>query len=139
MRWGIEMDTTILIPIQIYQDEKEFYFSIPQKETLNDQQLYASVSETIMAAKRVLEKEVYQDVLNGVFHEKQEPIHYVSGSLDFMTCVVEIEVEELLEKFGSQPVKKMVSIPAWMNFMAKRKGLSLSKIVQDALKEKIER
>lgn len=37
----------------------------------------------------------------------------------------------------TRAVKKMISIPAWLNKEAEKHNLSLSKVLQDALKEKL--
>ena len=45
---------------------------------------------------------------------------------------------EYAEKHFNKSVKKMVTIPQWMADMAEAKKLKLSKLLQDAIKEKIQ-
>lgn len=52
--------------------------------------------------------------------------------------IISVNVAEYAEKHFNKSVKKMVTIPGWMADMAERKKLKLSKILQDALKEKLQ-
>ncbi|KGL43606.1 type II toxin-antitoxin system HicB family antitoxin [Listeria newyorkensis] len=57
-----------------------------------------------------------------------------SGSRPFLASIAQ---QVVLDTYGSKPVKKMVSIPSWMNVQAEHAGLSLSKVLQQALKERL--
>lgn len=52
--------------------------------------------------------------------------------------IISVNVAEYAEKHFNKSVKKMVTIPGWMADMAESKKLKLSKILQDALKEKLQ-
>ena len=52
--------------------------------------------------------------------------------------IISVNVAEYAEKHFNKSVKKMVTIPQWMADMAESKKLKLSKILQDALKEKLQ-
>lgn len=52
--------------------------------------------------------------------------------------IISVNVAEYAEKHFNKAVKKMVTIPGWMDDMVKTRKLKLSKILQDALKEKLQ-
>lgn len=52
--------------------------------------------------------------------------------------LISVNVVEYAEKHFNKAVKKTVTIPAWMADMADVKGLKLSKLLQDAIKEKLQ-
>ena len=52
--------------------------------------------------------------------------------------IISVNVAEYAEKHFNKSVKKMVTIPKCMADMAESKKLKLSKILQDALKEKLQ-
>lgn len=51
--------------------------------------------------------------------------------------IISVNVAEYAEKHFNKAVKKMVTIPQWMADAADRKNLKLSKILQEAIKEKL--
>ncbi|EAC6450082.1 hypothetical protein AR000_15065 [Listeria monocytogenes] len=53
--------------------------------------------------------------------------------------LIGLSTNEVIRKYGTKPVKKMVSLPPWLSYQADKEGLSLSKVLQAALKEKIEK
>ena len=50
---------------------------------------------------------------------------------------VDANITEYRKKYGYKIVKKNCSIPAWLNTKAEELGLNFSKILQEALIEKI--
>jgi len=62
--------------------------------------------------------------------EPQEPTTIKTTENQFVNLVK-------AKKLNTKAVRRTVSIPAWMDKSASEAGLSLSKILQDALKEKI--
>lgn len=52
--------------------------------------------------------------------------------------IISVNVAEYAEKHFNKAVKKTVTIPQWMADMAEAKKLKLSKILQDAIKEKLQ-
>lgn len=63
-----------------------------------------------------------------------ESLAIPSGSRPFLASIAQ---QVVLDTYGSKPVKKMVSIPSWMHVQAEHAGLSLSKVLQQALKERL--
>ena len=77
-----------------------------------------------------------QDINDDVIKEELEEL-YTDKSRVFVN-IISVNVAEYAEKHFNKSVKKMVTIPGWMADMAERKKLKLSKILQDALKEKLQ-
>ena len=47
--------------------------------------------------------------------------------------MVAVNMDEVIEKYGKHPVKKTLTIPAWMNAFAEEHNISCSKLLQDAI------
>ncbi len=47
--------------------------------------------------------------------------------------LVALDMDEYSEKYGNKAVKKTLTIPAWMNTFIEKKGVSCSKLLQDAI------
>ncbi|MCL2355376.1 MAG: type II toxin-antitoxin system HicB family antitoxin [Oscillospiraceae bacterium] len=54
----------------------------------------------------------------------------------FKTYIM-VDVAEFAKKWGKESVKKTLSIPKWLNTKAERLGVNFSKVLQEALLEKI--
>lgn len=54
----------------------------------------------------------------------------------FVSLVV-ADLDAYRRERDSRPVRRTVSIPGWLDHAADRAGLSLSKVLQDALKERL--
>ena len=87
-------------------------------------------NEEIPAASNI------QDINDDVIKEELEEL-YTDKSRVFVN-IISVNVAEYAEKHFNKSVKKMVTIPRWMADMAESKKLKLSKILQDALKEKLQ-
>lgn len=61
-------------------------------------------------------------------------IHAPEGS--FVSMIV-CNMSEYSEKYGSKTVRKNITIPAWLNSFGEKNHLNFSRILQDALLEKI--
>lgn len=87
-------------------------------------------NEEIPAASNI------QDINDDVIKAELEEL-YTDKSRVFVN-IISVNVAEYAEKHFNKSVKKMVTIPQWMADMAESKKLKLSKILQDALKEKLQ-
>ena len=54
-----------------------------------------------------------------------------------MLMLIQIDTDEYLRKTESRAVRRSVSIPAWMDMEVQERGLSLSRVLQDALKSQL--
>lgn len=51
------------------------------------------------------------------------------------TSLVPLDMAAYAAKYGSSAVKKTLTIPAWLNTFVEQKGISCSKVLQDALSQ----
>lgn len=77
-----------------------------------------------------------KDIDDNVIKEELEEL-YTDKSRVFIN-IISVNVAEYAEKHFNKSVKKMVTIPQWMADVADSKKLKLSKILQDAIKEKLQ-
>ena len=55
---------------------------------------------------------------------------------DFIV-MVEFDTAKYLEKHNNKPVKKTLSIPSWLNILAKQHNINFSKLLQNALRREL--
>lgn len=77
-----------------------------------------------------------QNIDDNVIKNELEEL-YTDKSRVFVN-IISVNVAEYAEKHFNKSVKKLVTIPQWMADMADAKKLKLSKLLQDAIKEKIQ-
>jgi len=63
-----------------------------------------------------------------------ERVNYPNGS---WAMLIQVDTDEFLKKTETKAVRRTVSIPSWMDQIAQKRGISLSKVLQDALKAQI--
>ncbi|MGX4687167.1 hypothetical protein JNUCC83_09715 [Vagococcus sp. JNUCC 83] len=56
---------------------------------------------------------------------------------DDIISYVRTDLNQVLNKFGNKPIKKMISIPEYQEFWLKNNNISLSKFLQEAIESKI--
>ena len=78
-----------------------------------------------------------QNIDDKVIKDELEELYTTDKSKVFVN-IISVNVAEYAEKHFNKSVKKMVTIPQWMADMAEAKKLKLSKLLQDAIKEKIQ-
>lgn len=74
--------------------------------------------------------------------DKKEEIPHASDMSDFfgdgkIVTLFIADTASYRNRVDNRPVKKMLSIPAWMASEAKAAGLELSKVLQEAIQEKL--
>ena len=67
----------------------------------------------------------------------QTPIEDVKYPDNAWAMLIQVDTEEYMKKAETKAVRRTVSIPSWMDQIAQKRGISLSKVLQDALKEQI--
>ena len=50
---------------------------------------------------------------------------------------ISIDMEEYRKKFNNKSIKKTLTIPEWLNYLAEKKNINFSQVLQEALKEKL--
>lgn len=126
------MDKVFLYPIFVQEQADSWVYGNPQFE--NVQGTAATLEKVYVESKEELEKIIYKQLINNI-NVKPEPWKWEERN----ALIVEINVKKVLEKYGSTPIRKMVSLPTWLSYQAEKEGLSLSKVLQEALKERLNR
>lgn len=126
------MDKVFLYPIFVQEKNGLWVYDNPQFENL--QGTAATLEKVYVESKEELEKIIYQQLINNI-SVKPDPWKWEERN----ALIVEIDVKEVLEKYGSTPIRKMVSLPTWLSYQADKEGLSLSKVLQETLKERLNR
>ena len=65
------------------------------------------------------------------------PISQVDCPEGARVMLVQIDTEEYLRMTETKAVRRTVSIPSWMDQIAQKRGISLSKVLQEALWQQI--
>lgn len=65
------------------------------------------------------------------------PIEDVKYPDNAWAMLIQVDTDEYMKKTETKAVRRTVSIPSWMDQIAQKRGISLSKVLQDALKEQI--
>lgn len=65
------------------------------------------------------------------------PIEQVECPEGSRVMLIQIDTEEYLRRTETKAVRRTVSIPSWMDQIAQKRGISLSKVLQEALKSQI--
>ncbi len=54
-----------------------------------------------------------------------------------ITTLVALDTDAYRMRMDTAPVRKSVSIPAWMDKMARKRGISCSQVLQEALRQRL--
>ena len=60
------------------------------------------------------------------------------GEGDSFLTLVDIDVAEYRRKNDNKMVRRNVTLPNWMNVAAEKEGLNVSKVLQEALRERLQ-
>ena len=94
-----------------------------------------TLEDVATEAKASLESFLYAASLVGeVVAAPSETVTFASGQ---MHVIVTVDMEAYKQMQDTKPIKKSVSLPAWMANGADRAGLSLSKVLQESLKSRL--
>ncbi|MBC2137702.1 hypothetical protein HCA93_15570 [Listeria innocua] len=126
------MSDILLYPITVKRKEEQWFYHSSQFPEIKGSS--SDLESLYLTAKEQLEKHLYQLLLN---RKRDVPVSWKKEHEKVV--IIAISAREILQKYGSTPVKKMVSIPSWLSYQAEKEGLSLSKVLQEALKDKLKR
>lgn len=68
---------------------------------------------------------------------KPTPMNQIVRDDGDTLMLIQIDTAEYLRRTESRAVRRTVSIPSWMDMEAQQKGISLSRVLQDALSAKL--
>ena len=73
-------------------------------------------------------------------------VNFPKPSLDFSTIdlkdnqfisLISIDMDDYRKKFNNKAVKKTLTIPEWLNYLAEKNNINFSQVLQEAIKEKL--
>ena len=50
---------------------------------------------------------------------------------------ISIDMDDYRKKFNNKSIKKTLTIPEWLNYLAEKNNINFSQVLQEALKEKL--
>lgn len=50
---------------------------------------------------------------------------------------ISIDMDEYRKKFNNKSIKKTLTLPEWLNYLAEKNNINFSQLLQEALKEKL--
>jgi len=107
-----------------------------------------TLEEAIEMAQDYIGTYLYDDFLNGKELPKASGIENIKINLEeeekecyeenkSFTSLINLDMKKYVNECKSQTVRKNVSIPSWLNEMAKRSNINFSNILQEALKQEL--
>ncbi|RRD39276.1 type II toxin-antitoxin system HicB family antitoxin [Leptotrichia sp. OH3620_COT-345] len=107
-----------------------------------------TLEEAIEMAQDYIGTYLYDDFLNGNELPKASSIEDIKINLEeeekeyyreneSFTSLVNLNMKRYVNECKSQTVRKNVSIPSWLNEMAKRSNINFSNVLQEALKQEL--
>lgn len=81
-----------------------------------------------------------EDYVNEMFESAPKPSNIQDIKLGLNECIalIELDIDEYLKTLDNSAVKKTLTIPAWLDRAASKKKINFSKVLQEALIEKIQ-
>ena len=74
-------------------------------------------------------------------------VNFPKPSLDFSAIdlkdnqfisLISIDMDDYRKKFNNKAVKKTLTIPKWLNYLAEKNNINFSQVLQEAIKEKLD-
>lgn len=98
-----------------------------------------TLEEAYDMAKEAMEL-FMNDYVNDMFKNVPSVSKLSHIKLENNECIalIELDINEYLKTLDNSTVKKTLTIPAWLDYIACKKKLNFSKILQEALIEKIQ-
>lgn len=95
--------------------------------------------EAYAMAKEAMELYL-ENYVKDLFHSAPAPskIKDIKTKSNECIALIELDIHQYLRSFDNKAVKKTLTIPSWLNDIAIEKHINFSKVLQEALMEKIE-
>ena len=120
-------------PAVFYKEKEEYWVEFPDLEGCNS--CGFSLAEAIEFAQEALGLYLVSIVEDGHRLPEASRIEDIKPSKDGLINYIATDMEKYRK--NTKAVKKTLSIPAWLAEEAERQNLSLSKVLQEGLKEKL--
>lgn len=91
------------------------------------------MAEAVFMAEDAASGWVLTELEDGKAAPKATEIGNVTHGADQFVSLIALDMDAYAAKYGSNAVKKTLTIPAWLNTFVEQNGISCSKVLQDAL------
>lgn len=91
------------------------------------------MAEAVFMAEDAASGWVLTELEAGEKTPKATPIKEVKLEGEQFASLIALDMDAYAAKYGSNAVKKTLTIPAWLNTFVEQNGISCSKVLQEAL------
>lgn len=91
------------------------------------------LAEAMFMAEDAASGWVLTELEDGQKVPRATDIRNVATSEESMVNLIALDMDAYAAKYGSNAVKKTLTIPAWLNTFVEENGISCSKVLQEAL------
>lgn len=91
------------------------------------------MAEAVFMAEDAASGWVLTELEDGKAAPKATEIRDVAHGADQFVSLIALDMDAYAAKYGSNAVKKTLTIPAWLNTFVEQNGISCSKVLQEAL------
>lgn len=92
-----------------------------------------NMAEAVFMAEDAASGWVLTELEDGKAAPKATEIKEVTYGADQFVSLIALDMDAYAAKYGSNAVKKTLTIPAWLNTFVEQNGISCSKVLQEAL------
>lgn len=92
-----------------------------------------NMAEAVFMAEDAASGWVLTELEDGKAAPKATEIRDVAHGADQFVSLIALDMDAYAAKYGSNAVKKTLTIPAWLNTFVEQNGISCSKVLQEAL------
>lgn len=97
-----------------------------------------TLAEAIFMAEDAASGWILDDFESGIAPPKPSPAESFQLDSGSFVNIIALDMDSYAEKYGSNAVRKNVTIPAWLNTMAEKNNVNFSSVLQDGLKKVLE-
>lgn len=91
------------------------------------------MAEAVFMAEDAASGWVLTELEDGKAAPQATEIRDVTHGADQFVSLIALDMDAYAAKYGSNAVKKTLTIPAWLNTFVEQNGISCSKVLQEAL------
>lgn len=121
----------------IFTPEPEGGYSIYFPDVKNCYTQGEDLSDGIAMAEDVLALMLWQHEEDGTQIIDPTPIKDISLEGESFSTLISADTLEYRKRFGKKAVKKTLTIPGWLDEMAKNENLNFSNVLQEALADRL--
>ena len=91
------------------------------------------MAEAVFMAEDAASRWALTELEDGNKAPESTPSNEVATEEGQFVSLIALDMDAYAAKYGSNAVKKTLTIPAWLNTFVEQNGISCSKVLQDAL------